>query len=198
MSLEVECKIYVSSQEHMQRRLAEAGAHVTRPRVHEHNIRYESPARDFSTNDIVLRLRQDQEIRLTYKAPASAQTGGAVSRLVLETTVGNLDEMDAILQHLGFMPYMIYEKYRTTYHLPDIPDTEIVLDEMPFGTFIEVEGTNIDTVLARLGLAGAHRILKSYAELFEAVRQQYQLSFANLTFENFTGISVDPAVFLTT
>jgi adenylate cyclase class 2 len=170
---------------------------IVHPRVYEHNIRYESQAGDLCKQGIVLRLRRDTRTRLTYKAPAAQASPGSVSRQELETVVGDFDAMDAILQHLGYRPFMVYEKYRTTYRLPGVADAELMLDEMPYGTFLEVEGppASIDAALSQLGLVDAPRILVSYAELFERVRTYYQLAFTDLTFENFTGLEVEPAAF---
>ncbi len=194
MSLEIECKIHVPDLDTIRQQLDAAGAIIRKPRVYEKNIRYENPARDLTENDIVLRLRQDREARITYKAPADTITNdGTITRLELETTVGDLAAMDAILQRLGFMPYMVYEKYRTTYELPAVPGAEIVLDEMPYGDFMEVEGTTeaIDDVLGRLGLADARRIPDSYSTIFDKVREQHGLEFTDLTFENFADVAVD-------
>ncbi|MBZ0320567.1 MAG: class IV adenylate cyclase [Anaerolineae bacterium] len=198
MGLEIECKLYIPSLETIQVHLLRAGAVLTNPRTHEHNIRYEGPNGDFAARGIVLRLRRDQDIRLTYKAPAPQIAGGMVTRLELETTVGDLETMDAILQHLGYRHSMVYEKYRTTYHLPDIPDVELVMDEMPYGNFLEVEGTpeGIEATLAKLNLTDAPRIEMGYVDLFELLRRHYQFAFRDLTFQNFTGLNIDPQIFV--
>ena len=58
--------------------------------------------------------------------------------------IGNPEAMESILDALGFMPAMIYEKRRETWRLGA---TEVVIDELPFGLFMEIEGTerNIET-----------------------------------------------------
>lgn len=197
MAVEIECKIYIAELEPLRIRLNETQATLIKPRVFEKNYRYENPAKTLSPNGIVLRLRQDQDIRITYKARLDSDTEGIVKRLELETSVGDFDTMDAILNYLGFSVYMIYEKYRTTYHFTDIPNAEIVVDEMPYGHFIEVEGdpAAIERVIDRLGLGGEKRIVESYTDLFDRIRDDNELSFANLTFENFTNIVIDSAIF---
>ena len=197
MAVEIECKIYIAELEPLRIRLNETQATLIKPRVFEKNYRYENPAKTLSPNGIVLRLRQDQDIRITYKARLDSDTEGIVKRLELETSVGDFDTMDAILNYLGFSVYMIYEKYRTTYHFADIPNAEIVVDEMPYGHFIEVEGdpAAIERVIDRLGLGGEKRIVESYTDLFDRIRDDNELSFANLTFENFTNIVIDSAIF---
>lgn len=198
MGLEIECKLYFQSIYTIQAHLAQAGAVLTNPRTYEHNIRYEGPNGDFTSRGIVLRLRRDQDTRLTYKAPAPQMAAGMVTRLELETTVGDFETMDAILQHLGYRHNMVYEKYRTTYHLPNVPDVELVMDEMPYGNFLEVEGTpeGIEAALAKLNLTDAPRIEVGYVDLFELLRRHYQFAFRDLTFQNFTGLKIDPQIFV--
>lgn len=198
MGLEIECKLYFPSLEAIQAHLAQAGAVLTNPRTYEHNIRYDGPNGDFATQGIVLRLRRDQDIRLTYKAPAPQHSQGMVTRLELETTIGDFETMDAILLHLGYRHNMVYEKYRTTYHLPDVPDVELVTDEMPYGNFLEVEGTpeGIETALAKMNLADVTRIMLGYVDLFELLRHHHQFEFRDLTFQNFATINVNPQIFV--
>lgn len=192
--LEVEAKLLVDDLAAVEARLVAQGAARQHPRVFERNIRYEDAAGSLTPNGIVLRLRQDSRARLTYKGPAALDTPGLQSRFEAEVTVDDFDTMDLILRKLGFRFFMVYEKYRTTYSLED---TEIALDEMPFGQFVEVEGQpdRIERMLEVLGLAGCHRLDKSYAQLFDCVRANLGLSFTDLTFANFEGISVPPEAF---
>lgn len=197
MAIEIECKIYIENLNQILNRLSQTQAEILIPRVFEQNYRYENPEKTLTPNGIVLRLRQDSHNRITYKSPLPSDIDGIVKRLELETTIGDLETMNAILQYLGFTRYMSYEKYRTTYHYLDLPDAEIVVDEMPYGNFIEVEGepTAINAVLERLNLAHAKHIIESYSDIFDRVHQHQQLSFTDLTFENFANIVVDNTIF---
>jgi adenylate cyclase class 2 len=58
-----------------------------------------------------------------------------------ETRVGDPDAMELILDALGFTPAMVYEKRRETWTLGK---AEIVIDELPFGLFMEIEGPEQD------------------------------------------------------
>jgi adenylate cyclase class 2 len=55
--------------------------------------------------------------------------------------VDDPDAMELILEALGFTPGLIYEKRRETWTLGK---TEIVIDELPFGLFMEIEGAEQD------------------------------------------------------
>jgi adenylate cyclase class 2 len=112
-----------------------------------------------------------------------------MSRFEAEVEVSDFDTMSLILEHLGYRPYMAYEKYRTTYELDS---AEIVLDEMPFGNFVEIEGeaATIERIITRLNLQDAERFGRSYTGLFELVKRNLDLEFRDLTFENFEDIQV--------
>jgi len=196
--IETEVKIAVADLDAIRERLEAAGATLRAPRVFERNVRYEDEAGSLTPNEIVLRLRQDTVARLTYKAPpdpAAATAANVRTRFEAEVTVSDFDTMDIILRRLGFRPYVVYEKYRTTYWLGE---AEVVLDEMPFGLFIEVEGAPdaIERALGALGLADAPRIFESYLVLFERVKAALKLDAHDLTFDNFAGVDVPPEVFV--
>ena len=193
--VENEIKIHVPNLDAVAARLAAAGAELVAPRVFERNVRYENADQTFSPQGIVLRLRQDARVRLTYKDPGTVKSG-ALERFEAEVTVDDFDAMDVILRRLGFHPFVVYEKYRTTYRLGE---AEIVLDEMPYGHFIEIEAeaSVIDATLNTLELQDRPRILMSYLMLFARVKTALGLFCHDLTFANFDGITVPPEIFHT-
>ncbi len=194
--LEIEAKLLVDDLDAVRARLdADAGAQLARPRQYEYNIRYEDAAESLTPAGIVLRLRQDDRVRLTYKARAAQVSAGAHTRFEAEVDVSDFETMDLILKRLGYRESVIYEKYRTTYTLAG---AEVVLDEMPFGAFVEVEGAPeaIEEAIAQLGLEDAPRFTVGYMLLFDYVKDNLGLSFRDLSFENFRGIDVPPEAFL--
>jgi len=192
--VETEVKLYVPDLGSAIIRLNAAGATMTKPRVYEHNIRYEDASETLTGRGIVLRLRQDAKVRLTYKEPQEQQTAGVLSRFEAEVTVDQFDVMDLILKRLGYHPHVVYEKYRTTY---EFGGAEIVLDEMPYGNFIEVEGPaeEIEAALKALNLDREPRILAGYMVLFGLVKPALRLDVNDLTFINFEGVDVPPEIF---
>lgn len=191
---ETEVKLYAPDLGAVERRLLAAGAHLAAPRVFERNVRYDSVGGGLAASGQVLRLREDTRVRLTYKGQGAALDSGALTRFEAEVEVSDFDAMQTILGALGYAPYMVYEKYRTTYTLDG---AEIVLDELPYGNFVEIEGAaqTIEGVVVRLGLEQARRCPRSYTALFDTVRRHLGLAFTDLTFANFAGISVPARAF---
>jgi len=145
---------------------------------------------------------EGQTCCLTYKAlPAEPLSGSepdaavpaawVKERLEIEVEVTDLDAMRAILEKLGFETIFIYEKYRETFHLAG---TEVALDELPYGCFVEIEGEagDIERAAAQLGLRSARRVPDTYMSLFEAVQRRLGLPFRDLTFDNFRQVVVTP------
>jgi len=89
----------------------------------------------------VLRLRRvgDNGV-LTYKESLASRLD-VKHRREDETRVDDPDAMELILEALGFTPALVYEKRRETWRLAQ---TEIVIDELPFGLFMEIEGSEKD------------------------------------------------------
>lgn len=191
MAQETEAKFYILRAADLQRRIEALGAHLTAHRVHELNLRFDTPDRELHQVGHVLRLRQDTRARLTYKDAARVDAG-ALSRSELEITVSDFNETRNLLEALGYQVAFIYEKYRTTYRLGA---TELMVDEMPYGEFLEIEGEaeGIRPSAEQLGLTWSTAIPDSYSALFERLRANRGLGFRDLTFENFAGISISSA-----
>lgn len=191
---ETEVKLYMPDLAGVQQRLEAAGAVLTAPRVYERNVRYDNRERTMTPHGMVIRLREDTRVRLTYKDDGTVENG-ITSRFEAEVEVSDFASMETILGKLGYTPYLTYEKYRTTYELDG---TEVVLDEMPYGNFVEIEGDRaaIERVINVLGVGDARRYDGSYSTLFERVRQKLGLKFKDLTFANFEGVTVSSEDFV--
>jgi adenylate cyclase, class 2 len=193
-SKELEVKFYLANKHSLQETLKNLGAIVMQTRLHEHNLRFDTIEGTLTSNEQVLRLRKDHANHLTYKGPSDVKTGVS-ARTEIEFSVDDFEKAQNLLEALGYRVSMIYEKYRTVYELSG---TLVTIDEMPFGDFAEIEGTdraNIEKVCNQLGLIWEHRSLESYAVLFEIVKKNLNLSFRDLTFENFAGINIDASHF---
>lgn len=189
-NLEVEVKFLVDDLAAMRQKVLEAGGVLHHPRVYERNIRYDNAWQGLARQDKLLRLRQDSRNVITYKGPAQNVDVAQVKiREELEIEVDDFDGAAAILQKLGFEAVQVYEKYRETFRLGQV---EVVLDEMPYGNFMELEGEEGEIVAAaaRLGLNWHQRILANYLYLLARVNDHYGLAITDLTFANFANLTI--------
>jgi adenylate cyclase class 2 len=192
---ETEVKIYVHNLQAIEERLQDLGANQIQERIHERNMRYDTDDGSLTDRGIVLRLREDSGVKLTYKTKGTLERG-ILTREELEVEISDFDTMEAILQKFGFERNMFYEKYRTVYAFNN---TYVMLDELPFGNFVEVEGNTeaeIISVLVQLGLQDTERRGDSYTKLFEHVKHHLELNFRDLTFENFAKVDVPESAFI--
>lgn len=178
---ETEAKFYVSDLKRLEAGLLELGATLIQLRVFETNLRFDLPDESLRAGSRVLRLRRANDVHLTYKGK-SEDIEGVLSRQEIEFTVGNFESARQFLEALGFIQFAIYEKYRTTYELHN---NHIMLDELPYGNFIEIEGDGVDdirTTASRLGLNWEAAVRASYLMLFERLCKKRSLDPAKLTF----------------
>ncbi len=189
---EIEVKFYLRDRAAFERRLVEMGGQLTSPRVFESNLRFDSADGSLMRARQVLRLRRDERARLTFKGPARAGEEVSVRREI-EFEVSDFAAARDLLEALGYQVTVMYEKFRTTYRLQQV---EIMIDEMPFGDFAEIEGADAQQVRAaadRLGLRWETRSQESYLALFDDFRARRALQMAHLSFESFRGVQVNPA-----
>ena len=86
----------------------------------------------------LLRLRRiGERTILTYKA-ATDENLSVKKRIEHETEVADFEAIEKIIEGLGFGNGMVYEKRRKSFRFKR---AEIVLDELPFGLFMEIEGS---------------------------------------------------------
>lgn len=183
---ELEVKFYLTQPGLVEKRLKALQAELAHPRVHEINLRFDTPEGTLTREKKVLRLRQDQNAVITFKGPS--KPGEEVSiRAEYEINVSSFDMARRILEALGYVVAVNYEKYRTDY---SYKGTKISMDEMPFGRFMEIEGENVDAikeVAGQLGLDWDARCTESYLQLFTRICDLRGLPAKNLTFAELAG-----------
>lgn len=149
MPVEIEAKMAVSSLDPVRARLQEAGAtHVSD--VMELNTFFDTEDRSLLAADEGLRLRVNRASTggmerniLTYKGPR--QHGPLKSRDELEVEVTSAPDAAALLERLGFLRMLSFEKKRQSWKLADC---KVELDELPhLGSYVEIEGPTQDAVM---------------------------------------------------
>jgi adenylate cyclase class 2 len=163
---ETEIKLALADVRSARKLLRVAGFAVSRRRVFESNVIFDTPDLALRRSQTLLRLRQAGKlITVTYKGKPAV--GKHKSREELELSVTNASTMDAILERLGYRPVFRYEKYRTEYRLARGAGVA-TLDETPIGVYVELEGAPawIDRMAARMGVGEKDYITASYARLY--------------------------------
>lgn len=128
----------------------------------EENTLYGGNSMDL--NHSILRLRRvGRKAMLTFKERFPS-TSSIKHQREDETAVDDPEAMDAILDALGFTPVLVYEKRRQTWRLGN---AEIVIDELPFGLFMEIEAREEDIrdVERRLAIKGLRSERATYPQL---------------------------------
>ncbi len=186
---EIEVKFYIQDLKKVEARMQDLGAQLVQARTLETNLRFDLPDGRLRADGRVLRLRQDSAARLTYKG-AGKREQGVLDREEIEFVVENFEKARQFLEALGYQKSIFYEKYRTTY---DLNETQIMLDELPYGSFLEIEGEGLQPIRAvadQLNLNWETAVATSYVALFERVCKTIKLSCQDLSFANFSGIKV--------
>ncbi len=189
-NLEIEVKFLIEDLAVVRARLLALGARLHKPRVYERNIRFDNPWDGLHMQGKLLRLRQDATARLTYKGePQTTIDSEARVREEVEIEVEDFQTTLELLERIGFEPKQVYEKYRETFIFGRV---EVVLDEMPFGDFVELEGedASIRAAAGALNLDWKLRILANYLAIMARLQERFGLEFDDLTFENFAGVDV--------
>jgi adenylate cyclase, class 2 len=164
MGIEIEKKYRLASEgaEPLRRRLEEVGAEGQGGSAFEENIIYNGPGLDPRRR--VLRLRRTAR-RAVFTFKEREPTDAAIKhQREEETEVADADALAAILDALGYRPALVYEKRRATWRLAG---AEVVLDELPFGLFVEIEGEEEAILEAEklLGLETAEAEHEPYPQL---------------------------------
>jgi predicted adenylyl cyclase CyaB len=118
---------------------------ISQWKKHEKTIMYDN--RDFlmqKTNGRI-RLRISWDLcELSYKKPLMDDSG-IKKEIEHETSVGNAEVMNNILNDMDYFEVSSYERYRTTF-LSNKSDVKITIDEYPFDNYLEIEGAEEEII----------------------------------------------------
>ena len=198
MARETEIKLKITDVPAFHGTLQRIGARPAGPgtsKVHEENVIFDTPQGGLAKHGQLLRIRTEtpqsgskpkkrapnQRVMLTFKhpiaRPADARMeneayGSYKVREEIEVEVAEAGNLTRIFEGLGMSGWFRYEKYRTTFRLPDsevwAKGLLIELDETPIGTFVELEGpaAAIDRAAGELGYSKRDYVLKNYLRLY--------------------------------
>ncbi len=193
--LETEVKYCITDIKALRDKLILIGAQAGR-NLFEINVRFDDKNQTLFKNKSILRLRKDEKTTLTFKSQPETKDSRFKTLNEFEIEVSDFSTACHILELLGLTKQQIYEKWRETFI---IGNTCFCIDKMPFGDFLEIEGSSDEIVkyTSMLGLEWNKRILLNYLEIYEIIKQYLNLPFSDITFENFKNIGFDFSQFLT-
>ncbi len=198
MAQETEIKLKIADVRAFHRALKRIGARPAgkgSERVHEENVIFDTPDGGLAKHGQLLRIRMEspetpgkakakdskQRVVLTFKQPIAGAAAGAARHLrhgqykvrdERELEVSDAGSLTRIFEGLGMSGWFRYEKYRSTFRLPNSKTWArgllIELDETPIGTFVELEGPAeaIDRAAMELGFSKHDYVLKNYLVLY--------------------------------
>jgi adenylate cyclase class 2 len=181
MSREIEAKFRVDAHEAVRERLRRLDA-TRLGRLLETNRIFDRPDGSLRDHGCGLRIRAtlDDETRecraiLTFKGPVVA--GAFKSREELEIQISDAETAARMLEALGYVLILIYEKRRESWRLGDC---RVELDEPPhIGLFVEIEGPTeaaIQKTQAHLGLRGTAHIRASYVRMLAEYCDKHRMT----------------------
>ncbi|HYL69325.1 MAG TPA: class IV adenylate cyclase [Candidatus Limnocylindria bacterium] len=203
---EIEIKLRILDVAPLLRSLRRIGA-ASRGRVFEQNTIYDTPDSAFRQTGHLLRLRLETPAHrsphkgaaclarpklrptravLTAKAPPPPESRGLrparyKERLERELVFHNPRQFARAIVSLGLRPSFIYEKFRSTFELPQL---HLDLDETPVGTFLELEGSPqaIERAARALGFTPRDYIRGTYWEVYAADCRRRGRPIENMAF----------------
>ena len=134
--IEIEVKFHLPNRSALRDRLIAQGA-ASQGETFETNRRYDYRRGSLLNRQCLLRLRQDQRARLTFKRPREEGQGEYKVYDEFEVIVEDFERMHQILGAIGLECVQMYEKRREVFRLSD---ALICIDQLPYGDFVEIEG----------------------------------------------------------
>lgn len=168
MKREIEVKVRVEDAERIARRIEAAGGALHVPRTFEDNRLFDLPDGALARAGCLLRVRTagDRHV-ITGKGPAGAGSDARYKiRREEEADVPDAEAVAAALAAAGLVVRWRYQKYRREYRLGG---AAIMVDEIPHGTWIEIEGAPdaIEAAAAAIGVSGTAFDTGTYREIHE-------------------------------
>lgn len=168
MAVENEVKVCVDSFSDVRKRLVKMRAKRVSS-VNEKNVLYDVSGAVLRKEDMGLRLRCEKDkdngsvrVMITVKGPR--MEGRMKRRNEFEVHVSGFKRAHELLCAVGFQRALRYEKVREIWVFGK---TEVCLDTLPFGLYVEIEGDEKDvlSVAKKLGFGGGDFICSNYFDI---------------------------------
>ncbi len=165
MPIEIEKKYRLTQQDRraLEKRMRELGCEK-KPAEFEENTIYGGGRLSFGGCALRLRrVNRNERAYLTFKRRLPGKSP-IKHQEEHEITVADPDGMAWILNSLEFRPALVYEKRRTRWK---VGQAKVVIDELPFGLFMEIEASvrEIKRVEKLIGAADLPAVSETYPTL---------------------------------
>lgn len=175
---EIEIKFKIENPNFLRKILKNQGAKFL-GKTFERTFRFDTPDSKLEKNKKFLRIRTGFKNVITLKKKIKSKK--FKKREEIELEIADPEKMKIILEILGFTKIRVMEKYREKWRLHGV---EIVIDKLPVGNFIEIEGKekSIKEIVDILGLDFKNRITKTYWDLWKEYAKRKGIKEENITF----------------
>jgi len=175
---EIEIKLKVVNPRLIHQKLKDIGAKFF-GKVFERTVRFDTSDKNLEKRGKFLRIRTGFENTVTFKQKFDNKK--FKERKEIELEISDPDKMRMVFESLGFKKIKIMEKYREKWQFGN---TEIVIDKLPMGNFIEIEGEKrkIKEMVKILGLNFKDRIIATYWDLWKEFSKKEGIRNENIIF----------------
>jgi len=179
MKTEIEVKFEVKNPDFIRKKLKKAGTKFL-GKAFERTIRFDTKDKKLEKEGKFLRVRTGFKNVITFKRKIRSKKFR--EREEIEFEISNPKEMEIILESLGFLRKRVMEKYREKWLFKN---AEIVIDKLPMGNYIEIEGTKNEILkTARiLNLNFKESIADTYWDLWKYYREKHHIKNENIVFK---------------
>lgn len=180
MPIEIEIKFKIEDIRGLKKKLKTIGAKKIK-RYFEYNLALDTKEGKLKKSKALLRLRKAAgKVILGYKRKIPSRKYKQEEEIEVE--VSDFEKTKKLLEKLGFYKWFIYEKVREVYHYKN---TEIVIDKLPFGTYLEIEGKekDIKTAIDKLGLDIKQGSTLNYKQLYKQYCKKKGIKAKDIVFK---------------
>ena len=181
MAKEIELKFRIEKPSLIREKLKEVGAKFI-GKAFEKTVKFDTKNDNLKRGGKFLRVRTGFKNTITFKRKIGTGDKKFKEREEIEFEISDPEKMKIILENLGFTKKWIMEKYREKWQWGS---AEIVIDKLPLGNFIEIEGNKkvIEKTAKVLGLNLKEGITATYWELWENYRRKRGIKDKNIIFK---------------
>jgi adenylate cyclase class 2 len=160
---EIELKFKISDIDNIRKRIENIGAEKEERRV-EKDVAFDKDRKLKEKGELLRLRRADDDVYLTFKSPEDDEDFKEMEEIELK--LSDFEKMKEILGRIDFEPQRGFKKDRETWLYKD---SEILIDRLSFGNFLEIEGSKkeIREIANLLDLDWGERMTENYLELYK-------------------------------